>query len=47
MWRPSARSAIEPKASPAPISTTIVTAVRAMTMRVFRSPGRDRSWPKT
>ena len=39
MCHPSASSAIEPKAMPAVISTTIITNVSAITHRVRRSPG--------
>jgi len=46
MCRPSARSAIEAKASPATISTTIIVAVIAITSSVRPSPGLRTSCPK-
>jgi hypothetical protein len=46
MCNPSARSAIEPKASPAAISMTIMPAVIPVTAIVRVSPFLRRSWPK-
>lgn len=46
MWRPSASRAMEPKTVPAVISTTIMTRVMAITVRVRRSPSFCLSWPK-
>lgn len=45
IWRPSAIRAIEPKATPAAISTGIVTIVMAMTIRVRRSADLFSSGP--
>src|SRR5512139_2398610 len=46
MWSPSARSAMEPKASPAPISTVIVRIVTMLTTSVRLSADFLWSCPK-